>query len=136
MSQADEIRRAMVESGKPYFDLAAHDSHEAIPAPGSIRGPEGQVVTNGDYFGEGEVPLPWRAKCTGCGQEITCHDGRPGWWHQTWTTEQMTADFEVLEYAAPYVAVRRKADSVVGTLEFTHSPRVYFDFHELREAST
>jgi hypothetical protein len=45
---------------------------------------------------------------------------------QTWTTEQMTEDFEVLGFAAPFVVVRRRSDGALGSLEFTHHPRVYF----------
>lgn len=45
-----------------------------------------------------------------------------------WDTDQMRADFEVLQYAAPYVAVRRRADGVEGSLVFQHSPRFYWDF--------
>jgi hypothetical protein len=45
---------------------------------------------------------------------------------QTWDTEQLQKDFEVLGFMAPFVAVRRRSDGVVGSLEFTHSPRVYF----------
>jgi hypothetical protein len=37
-------------------------------------------------------------------------------------------DFTVVGFAAPYVVVVRKSDGVKGTLEFTHRPRVYFDF--------
>jgi hypothetical protein len=29
-------------------------------------------------------------------------------------------------YAAPFVVVRRRSDGQRGSLEFTHSPRVYF----------
>lgn len=47
---------------------------------------------------------------------------------QTWTTEEMTRDFEVRGFMAPYVVVKRRSDGVVGSLEFTHSPRVYFHF--------
>jgi hypothetical protein len=47
---------------------------------------------------------------------------------QTWDTEQLQKDFEVMGFGAPYVAVRRKSDGVVGTLEFTHQPRLYFGF--------
>jgi hypothetical protein len=43
-----------------------------------------------------------------------------------WTTAEMTAEFETLGFAAPYVVVRRRSDGVKGTLEFTHSPRTYF----------
>jgi len=47
---------------------------------------------------------------------------------QTWTTDELTRDFEVIGFLAPYVVVRRRADGVRGTLVFKHSPRVYFDF--------
>jgi hypothetical protein len=43
-----------------------------------------------------------------------------------WTTAQLQEEFEVLEFSAPFVVVRRKSDQALGSLEFTHSPRVYF----------
>jgi hypothetical protein len=43
-----------------------------------------------------------------------------------WTTEELQRDFEVLGFAAPFVVVRRRSDGQRGSLEFTHSPRVYF----------
>ena len=45
-----------------------------------------------------------------------------------WTTDELRGAFEVLGFLAPFVVVRRKADGVKGSLEFTHSPRVYFNF--------
>ena len=45
---------------------------------------------------------------------------------QKWTTAEMTAEFDVLGFQAPFVVVRRKSDGKRGTLEFTHSPRTYF----------
>lgn len=45
---------------------------------------------------------------------------------QQWTTEQAVAEFEFIGFGAPFVSVRRKSDGVEGTLEFKHSPRVYF----------
>ena len=45
-----------------------------------------------------------------------------------WTTEELREEFEVLSFAAPFVVVRRLEDGAKGTLLFTHSPRVYFDF--------
>ena len=47
---------------------------------------------------------------------------------ERWTTDELGRDFEVLGFQAPFVVVRRKADGVTGSLEFTHSPRVYFGF--------
>ncbi len=51
---------------------------------------------------------------------------------QRWTTDELRRDFDVLGFMAPLVAVRRKADGVRGSMEFTHSPRLYFAFKEDR----
>lgn len=48
----------------------------------------------------------------------------------TYDTQALSAEFEVLGFAAPFVVVRRRSDDVKGSLEFTHSPRVYFNFRE------
>jgi hypothetical protein len=40
----------------------------------------------------------------------------------------LTKDFEVIGFMAPLVVVRRKADGVKGSLEFQHSPRLYWGF--------
>jgi len=47
---------------------------------------------------------------------------------ETWDTDALRRDFEVVGFLAPYVVVARRSDGVKGTLEFTHNPRVYFDF--------
>ena len=47
---------------------------------------------------------------------------------QIWSTGELTTDFEVLGFMAPYVVVRRKRDGTKGSLEFQHSPRLYFNF--------
>jgi hypothetical protein len=47
---------------------------------------------------------------------------------QRWDTDELRRDFEVIGFMAPFVVVRRKSDGVKGSLEFTHSPRVYFNF--------
>ena len=47
---------------------------------------------------------------------------------QQWSTEELTHDFEVEGFAAPFVVVRRRSDGQRGTLEFTHAPRVYFNW--------
>jgi hypothetical protein len=49
---------------------------------------------------------------------------------QTWTTAQLQEDFVVLTFLAPNVTVRRKSDGVIGTLQFQHSPRIYWGFKE------
>ncbi len=47
---------------------------------------------------------------------------------QVWDTTEMRRDFDVTGFLAPFVVVRRKADGVVGTLEFAHTPRYYWGF--------
>jgi hypothetical protein len=47
---------------------------------------------------------------------------------QVWDTKELAQQFEVLAFSAPYVVVRRKIDGVLGSLEFQHEPRLYFNF--------
>lgn len=47
---------------------------------------------------------------------------------QVWDTQELSKDFEVLGFMAPFVVVRRKSDGVKGSLTFQHMPRFYFDF--------
>lgn len=50
----------------------------------------------------------------------------------TWTTEELQEEFEVIGFMAPFVQVKRKSDNAVGAVEFTHNPRLYYDFMELK----
>lgn len=50
--------------------------------------------------------------------------------HNVWTTSTLQDEFEVTGFMAPFCVVRRKADGVKGSVEFAHSPRVYFNFQE------
>lgn len=45
-----------------------------------------------------------------------------------WDSQQLRQDFKVLQFEAPYVVVRRKSDGILGSLEFQHEPRFYFNF--------
>jgi hypothetical protein len=47
---------------------------------------------------------------------------------QVWDTVELGRDFIVTGFAAPLVVVKRKRDGVIGSLEFQHSPRLYFNF--------
>ncbi len=47
---------------------------------------------------------------------------------QVWDTGQLSEDFDVLDFIAPYVVVRRRSDARKGSLEFQHRPRFYFNF--------
>ena len=49
---------------------------------------------------------------------------------KTWDTTELQQHFEVLQFAAPLVVVRRRSDGVRGSLEFRASPRIYFNFVE------
>ena len=45
-------------------------------------------------------------------------------------TRQMQEKYDVTGFGSPYVVVVRKSDNVVGSLEFQHAPRFYFNFQE------
>ena len=47
---------------------------------------------------------------------------------QVWDTDQVREQFEVISFLAPLVVVRRRSDSVKGSLMFQHHPRFYFGF--------
>lgn len=47
-----------------------------------------------------------------------------------WDSDQLRDQFDVIGFAAPFVIVRRKSDGKKGSLEFTHSPRFYFNWVE------
>jgi hypothetical protein len=44
------------------------------------------------------------------------------------TTDELTRDFQVVGFAAPLVVVRRRSDDALGSLEFQHDPRFYFNW--------
>jgi hypothetical protein len=47
---------------------------------------------------------------------------------QVWDTEQLSQEFKVTGFMAPFVVVTRKSDGAVGSMMFQHSPRFYFSF--------
>ncbi len=49
---------------------------------------------------------------------------------QVWNPLELRRDFDALGYLAPIVVVRRKSDGVLGSLEFQHHPRFYFNWKE------
>lgn len=49
---------------------------------------------------------------------------------QTWDVDSFRAEFEPIGFLAPFVVVRRRSDGVKGSVEFTNTPRVYFNFVE------
>ena len=49
---------------------------------------------------------------------------------EKWDTKELGENFIVHGFSAPFVIVTRISDNKRGSLEFTHSPRVYFNFKE------
>ena len=49
---------------------------------------------------------------------------------KVWSTDELTKDFEVVHFFAPFVRVISRISRKKGTVQFQHSPRFYFDFRE------
>ena len=47
---------------------------------------------------------------------------------QVWSTDELSEDFAVIGFMAPYVVAIRNSDGVKGSMEFQHNPRFYFNF--------
>ena len=47
---------------------------------------------------------------------------------KVWTAEELEQYFVVTAFIGPHVVVRRIADDVVGTLEFTRRPHLFYNF--------
>ena len=47
---------------------------------------------------------------------------------QVWDTSELGCEFSVEGFLAPLVVVRRRVDDQIGSLEFQHNPRFYFNF--------
>ena len=47
---------------------------------------------------------------------------------QVWDTEQLTKDFRVVSFMAPFAFVERRSDGRKGSLKFSHRPRFYHSF--------
>ena len=51
---------------------------------------------------------------------------------QVWNTEEVSRDFEIEGFLAPFVVAYRKSDRQKGLLTFQHNPRFYFAFEPSR----
>ena len=49
---------------------------------------------------------------------------------KVYNTDELTVEYEVIGFSAPYAVVKRKSDGVRGSVEFQHRPRFYFNFVE------
>ena len=48
-------------------------------------------------------------------------------------SKEIAAVYEVIGFMAPLVVVRRKAGGNIGSMEFQHAPRLYFNWQEDRD---
>ena len=48
-----------------------------------------------------------------------------------WDTDEVSRDFEITGFMAPFCVAIRKSDNAKGTLSFQHEPRFYFDFEKV-----
>jgi hypothetical protein len=51
---------------------------------------------------------------------------------KVWAIQELTQDFEVKGFLAPFAIVKRKQDGKMGSLLFQHHPRFYFSWEEYR----
>lgn len=49
---------------------------------------------------------------------------------QVWNTEEVSKDFEIIGFMAPFVVAIRRSDGKKGSLMFQHHPRFYFTWQE------
>ena len=87
-----------------------------------------ESMTNGERLAEEEVEAIRRYRALelnsrpGTRPELEARHGR------VWGPDDLRCEFEVVGFAAPYVVVRRRSDATLGSLEFQHQPRFYFNF--------
>lgn len=65
--------------------------------------------------------------CQDCAQ-IRAIEAAHGDGARIWNTAQLQEDFEVRGFGMGLCVVKRKSDGSLGSLEFTHMPRFYFNF--------
>jgi hypothetical protein len=47
---------------------------------------------------------------------------------KVWDSAQIRVEFEIVGFMAPFVVVKVRATGEVGSLEFQHDPRFYFNY--------
>lgn len=47
---------------------------------------------------------------------------------KVYSTDELRAEWEIIGFFAPMVVVRSKADGGLGSFEFQHFPRFYFNY--------
>jgi hypothetical protein len=69
-----------------------------------------------------------RARLTQINAEPGSREALEAQYGKVWNTEELAQEFEVIGFMAPLCVVKRKSDGVKGSLEFQHSPRLYFNW--------
>jgi hypothetical protein len=49
---------------------------------------------------------------------------------KVWTTEELKAEWIIVAFVAPLVLVKSRADESLGSFEFQHEPRYYFNYQK------
>ena len=52
---------------------------------------------------------------------------------KVWTAQELEQEFVVTAFIGSTVVVRRKADDMVGILEFTNRPHLFYNFQPNKE---
>ena len=47
---------------------------------------------------------------------------------RVWNLDQLTQEFDIEGFRSPLVVVRRRSDGKLGSMEFQHEPRFYFNY--------
>ena len=56
-----------------------------------------------------------------------------GTYGKVYTTDELRLEFEVIGFFAPLVVVKSRADGSLGSFEFQHMPRFYFNYQRDKE---
>jgi hypothetical protein len=75
-----------------------------------------------------ETELPRRARIEEINTEPSEREALAAKYGQVWDTSELSQDFDVIGFMAPFCVVTRKSDGQKGSVEFRHSPRFYFNF--------
>lgn len=59
---------------------------------------------------------------------LTIAEAQERYGGMVWETNELSREFVVTGFLAPYVGVKRISDGMTGSLEFQHSPRFYFSW--------
>lgn len=82
------------------------------------------------YDGSDITEIPRRIMVEAINSNPNGREALEAEWGQVWDTQQLTEEFNVQSFMAPFVSVTNKATGKSGLMMFQHMPRFYFDFTE------